>query len=288
MRERIRVLYAEDHPPDADLTKAHFELSASEFEFEIVDTGHAFLARVQEQEFDVLLLDNHLPDMDGVEVLKELGENETSLPVVMVTGIGDESLVVQVLRLGAVDYIPKTGNYLEILPSVLRSAVSEYRSRKDSGQLAGRRQRRVLYLEHHQADIDLTLKYFSESAAHFTFEVVPSAARALGCLEKAHFDLVLADLRMPGMNALEFLRETKHRGMQIPVIIVTGRGDEAAAAAALRLGAYDYIVKRDSYLTHLPYAIDNAIARAQLLQTNRRLQHELAEKDRAQAENARL
>src|SRR5262245_48133844 len=123
MKERIRVLYAEDHAPDADLTKAHVELSASEFEFETVDMGHACMARLQKEKFDVLLLDNHLPDMDGIEVLKKLGEGEASLRVVMVTGVGDESLVVQVLRLGAWDYIPKTGNYLEILPSVLRSAV---------------------------------------------------------------------------------------------------------------------------------------------------------------------
>ena len=45
----------------------------------------------------------------------------------------------------------------------------------------------------------------------------------------------------------------------MPFIIITGKGDEAAAIAALKLGAYDYIVKRDNYLTQLPYAIDNAI-----------------------------
>ena len=41
----------------------------------------------------------------------------------MVTGVGDEALVVQVLRLGASDYIPKQGNYLASLPAVLKRAV---------------------------------------------------------------------------------------------------------------------------------------------------------------------
>ena len=288
MKEKIHVLYAEDNPPDAYLAKEHFELSASEFELETVDTGEGFLARLKEGKFDVLLLDNHLPDMDGTEVLKELAVRAVSLPVVMVTGAGDESLVVQVLRLGAWDYVPKTGNYLETLPAVLRSAVSEYRNRGESGQPSRQRKRHVLYLEHNRADIDLTLRHFAESAPHFTLEVAHSSKDALARLQEANFDLVLADLRMPDMTALEFLREAKHRRLQTPSIIITGKGDEAAAAAALRLGAYDYIVKRKDYLVHLPDAIDNAISRAELVQINRRLQSELVERERAEAKNAHL
>jgi len=92
----------------------------------------------------------------------------------------------------------------------------------------------------------------------------------------------MTDLRMPEMNALELLREVRHRGITVPFVILTGRGDEAAAIAALKLGASDYIVKRDDYLTQLPYAIDHAIARCQLAQLNRRLRLELEERKRLQ------
>jgi PAS domain S-box-containing protein len=143
-------------------------------------------------------------------------------------------------------------------------------------------------VEHHQADIDLTLEHFAGSAAHFILEVVHSPSHALALLHEDQFDLVLVDLRMPEMTALDLLREAKHLGLLAPFIIITGQGDEAAAVAALKLGAFDYIIKRDNYLTHLPHAIENAIARSQLIQTNRRLQTELAERERAEAENARL
>ncbi len=288
MTEKIRVLYAEDDLSDRDLTKTHFQLNAPEFELEVVDTGQRCLARLQEGKYDVLLLDNRLPDMDGIEVLRELTVKDVRMPVVMVTAVGDEALVVQVLRLGAWDYVPKQGNYVESLPAVLRDAVAEYRTQQGWGQGAGRRQRRVLYVEHHQADIDLTLEHFADSAAHFILEVVHSPKDALALLQEESFDLVLVDLRMPEMTALDLLREAKHLGLLAPFIIITGKGDEAAAVAALKLGAFDYIIKRDNYLTHLPHAIENAIARSQLIQTNRRLQTELAERERAEAENARL
>src|SRR6185503_19146242 len=213
MAEKIRVLYAEDDLSDLDLTKTHFQLNAPDFELEVVDTGQRCLARVQEGKFDVLLLDNHLPDMDGIDVLRELTVKAVPMPVVMVTAVGDEALVVQVLRLGAWDYVPKQGNYVESLPAVLRDAVSEYRTQQGWGQGAARRQRRILYVEHHQADIDLTLEHFADSAAHFILEVVHSPSHALAVLQEDKFDLVLVDLRMPEMTALDLLREAKHLGL---------------------------------------------------------------------------
>jgi signal transduction histidine kinase len=112
--------------------------------------------------------------------------------------------------------------------------------------------------------------------------VVRSSSDVLTHLQDRTTDLVMTDLRMPDMSALELLRETRHRGITVPFVILTGRGDEAAAIAALRLGACDYIVKRDDYLIQLPYAIDHAIARFQLAQLNRRLRLELEARKRLQ------
>ena len=289
MRDIVRVLYAEDDLPDTDLTKTYFEVNAPDFELDVVPTGRQCLSMLRQGRHDVLLLDNHLPDMDGIDVLKELAAADASIPVVMVTGVGDEDLVVQVLRLGAVDYVSKQAKYLESLPAVLRRAVADHQKPGEQRRHAGTRgQRSILYVEHDPADIDLTLTQLATTARHLRLEVVRSSSEALKRLREDRFDLVLADLRLPDINALDLLREAKHRGLLVPFIIITGKGDEGGAVAALKLGAYDYIVKRDNYLTQLPYAIENAVDRWQLVEINRRLQTELAERARAEAENARL
>ncbi len=105
--------------------------------------------------------------------------------------------------------------------------------------------------------------------------VVESSREALELMTKRSFDVVLVDLRMPDMSALDFLHEAKELNLSFPFIIITGQGDEEAAIAALRLGAYDYIIKRDDYLTHLVYAIEHAISRYQLNVVNRKLLREL-------------
>jgi two-component system cell cycle sensor histidine kinase/response regulator CckA len=208
--------------------------------------------------------------------------------VVVVTGAGDESLVVQVLRLGALDYVVKDDRYVETLPSVMRSAIEQHSSLQEQRRMAGQDTRRILYVERHAADVDLTMAHFAEVAAPFQLDVTSSSRDALDIVSRGGIDLVLIDLRMPDMSALEVLREMKRKALETPVVVITGKGDESAALAALKLGAYDYIVKRDNYLTQLPYAIENAIARARLLQAKRQLEAELIEREKAQESQRRL
>jgi PAS domain S-box-containing protein len=276
----VRVLYAEDNAFDADLTKTHFASAAPEFAFEVVRTGEECVRRLREDAFDVLLLDNHLPDMAGVNVLRRLNEFHSPVPVVVTTSVGDETVVVQMLQLGAVDYVPKDGEYVLRLPAVLRNAVT-VRSTRPSYRSELQR-RRVLYVEHDADDVDLTLTSLGETAPHLQFEAVATSGEALAQIERGGVDLVLADLRLSGVNALELLGEVKRRGLDVPFIVITGGGDERTAVEALKLGAYDYIVKRGDYLTHLPYSIDHVIDRHQLARANRALQRELLERLRLQ------
>ena len=286
MKARIRVLYAEDNTLDSDLTAEHFAREAPDIDVDVVNSGQRCLESLAGGSYDVLLLDNHLPDLDGTSILLEMAARQISIPVVMVTGVGDEALVVQVLRLGACDYVTKEGPYLATLPAVIRNAVTEHGMPRDERSSGGLRPRSVLYVESNAADIELTERLFDEAAPQIRLDVVRSSSDALARLEERTFDLVLTDLRVPDMNAIDLLIEAKRREVNVPFVVITGRGDEATAIAALKLGAYDYIVKRDNYLTHLPYAIDNAITRFQLVELNRRLRTELEERKRLQQSTA--
>ena len=281
----IRVLYAEDNAADADLTTTHFASAEPEFQIEVVGTGEECLARIRDGAHDVLLLDNHLPDMDGVDVLRQLGELQSHVPVIVTTSVGDETVAVQALRLGAADYVPKDGDYLSRLPMVLRRALTDPFMSRPGGERDGG-PRSVLYVEHDPSDADLTQVHLGDAAPHLRVEVASTPAMALDRLTAGGIDLVLADLRLSGMNALELLGEARRRGMDVPFIVVTGGGDEHTAVEALKLGASDYIVKRGDYLTHLPYAIDHAIDRNRLARANRDLQRELSERQQLQQTTA--
>ena len=98
---------------------------------------------------------------------------------------------------------------------------------------------------------------------------------ALAALDGAPADLVLADLRMPGMDGMQLLETVRARFPNTLVVLITAQGDERIAVQALKLGAYDY----------LPKPFDNEEIRAtvrhahevlSLREENRRLRNELA------------
>jgi signal transduction histidine kinase len=287
MSPALRILYAEDNTLDAELTRSHFAEHVPDFEIEVVETGHQCLARLHRADCDLLLLDHRLPDMDGMDVLKTLVRAGMRLPVVLVTGVGDENLVVRALRLGAASYVPKQGDYLKSLPDLLRGVIEEHRLKQSQGLLASV-SRRVLYVEHHTMDIELTLRHFAEEAPQFEIDVAHTCADALARLSRPPaYDVVLVDLRMPDQSGLDFAREARCRGLPLPpFIMLSGKGDEAAAIASLKLGAADYLAKREGYLEQLPTTIDRAIAYDRLDRLNQQLRTELAERKRAEAELA--
>ncbi len=284
MSPALRVLYAEDNAQDGDLTRTHFSEYAPDIEVELVETGKACLQRLGDDSWDLLLLDHHLPDMDGLDLLTSLLRAGRLLPVVLVTGVGDEDLVVKALRLGAASYVPKQGNYLAGLPALVRRVVEDHRHKKSQGLLADER-RRILYVEHNPMDVELTLRHFAETAPLYEIDVVATCGEALARLTRTPaYDAALIDLRMPDQSGLDFAREAQCRRIPLPpFIVLSGRGDEAAAIASLKLGAADYVTKREGYLDQLQYLIERAVAHDRLARVSEQLRAELAERRRVEA-----
>ena len=289
MISTFRILYAEDNAQDADLTRTHFSEHTSDFEIEIVETGQGCLERLARGDCDLLLLDHHLPDMEGLDVLKTLVHTGIRVPVVLVTGVGDETLVVKALRLGAASYVPKLGNYLAALPDLLRLVIEDHRRKLGQGLLASST-RRILYVEHQEMDIELALQHFAEAAPQFQIDVARTCADALARLEQPpEYDVALVDLRMPDQSGLDFAREAQKRRLPLPpFIMLSGKGDEAAALASLNLGAADYVAKREGYLDLLQHTVEHAIAYAPLSRLSEQLRAELAERKRLAAEREKL
>jgi DNA-binding NtrC family response regulator len=74
-------------------------------------------------------------------------------------------------------------------------------------------------------------------------EAVENGSEALRAMEERKFDVVMLDLRMPGMDGMTTLRMIKQRWPDCEVVVITGYPSVDTAKEALRLGAYDYLPK---------------------------------------------
>ncbi|MBN1554039.1 MAG: diguanylate cyclase [Phycisphaerae bacterium] len=85
-------------------------------------------------DYDIVLLDLHLPDMPGLEVLKEI-HNRTDIPVIFVTGENDLSIASQAIESGAQDYIVKHGDYLFAIPPLVEKNLRLHSIKLDHDRL---------------------------------------------------------------------------------------------------------------------------------------------------------
>ncbi len=111
---------------------------------------------------------------------------------------------------------------------------------------------------------------------------VATAADALRELELREYDLVLTDVRMPGMDGLTLLREIQRREPELTVIVMSAYGSHDAALEAMKAGAYDFLskpFKPDEVLL----VLGKAEERERLARENRRLRTELAAEYRPEA-----
>jgi two-component system, NtrC family, response regulator AtoC len=86
---------------------------------------------------------------------------------------------------------------------------------------------------------------------------------ALSLLRKGGIDLMVSDLHMPGMDGLRLLKKMNEESLQVPVIIVTAKGEVSSAVEAMKLGASDYI-QRPFDLETLEIAIEKALSVSKL------------------------
>ena len=116
-----RILIIEDEEAIADLEKDYLELSV--FEVEICNRGDTGLTRALNEEFDLIILDLMLPEVDGFDICRQVRQ-EKNTPIIMVSAKKDDIDKIRGLGLGADDYMTKPFS-----PSELVARVKEHMDR---------------------------------------------------------------------------------------------------------------------------------------------------------------
>jgi two-component system response regulator AtoC len=112
-------------------------------------------------------------------------------------------------------------------------------------------------------------------ALGYEVAVAGDGNQALSQFDDAPFDLVLTDLRMPGLDGMGLLRGLRERGEEVPVIVLTAHGSVESAVEAMKLGAVDYIL-RPFEMETVELAVTRALAVGAVQRENRYLRDEVA------------
>jgi two-component sensor histidine kinase len=125
----VRVLYVDDDPGLARLVQKTLEPRG--YAFEHVTSASDAIARLAQGGIDVVALDHHMPDLNGLDILPQIVALPDAPPVVYVTGSEDSRVAVAALKAGAIDYVWKDlqGHFRELMVQAIDGALRQHRMR---------------------------------------------------------------------------------------------------------------------------------------------------------------
>jgi DNA-binding NtrC family response regulator len=271
----IRVLLVDD---EEDYVKALAErMDMRDLQSRIALSGEEALRVLEDDPPDVIVLDLRMPGMQGMEVLERVRREHPSIQVIILTGHGGDQEEREARRLGAFEYLQKpadTGDLVDTIRGAWRrsleaakeflrdsregfdrsmtaAAMAEGGLQDDAAELlAGARPPepepskvglRVLLVDDEE-DYVRTMAERMEMR-EVGSDVALTGEEALTMLEEDVPDVIVLDLKMPGMGGLEVLEQVRKSHPEVQVIILTGHGSDKEEVEARRLGAFDYLRK---------------------------------------------
>ena len=245
--------------------------------------GEEALQMVEEDPPDVMVLDLRMPGINGMEVLERVKNEHPNVQVVILTGHGSEQDEKEARRLGAFHYLQKpadTNQILSVIKSAwAKSVEAAAEFVKESKKEIDKSMSAAAFAEAGAPDLAREVMEGGKDDAGPEESVAESSERALKVLlvddeedlvrtmaermemrdlgsdvaldgkqalqmiEDEIPDVMVLDLRMPGMDGMEVLRHVKETYPHVAVIIMTGHGSDQDEAEARRLGAFDYLRK---------------------------------------------
>ena len=134
---------------------------------------------------------------------------------------------------------------------------------------------RILSIEDSDVDYE-TLKGSIQANPQVEVLRTVSIDEAKDVLEKNHFDLIFLDGHLSNGDSLDFLIALGKEGFDLPVVVLTGQGDEMTAAHAIRAGAYEYLSRDDVNQRSVARIIGNTLEKARLKREIKEVRRDIA------------
>lgn len=143
----IKILIIDDNPDDREnYIRALKKIPDRTYNYVEASDGMSGIKEITTQPFDCILLDYSLPAMNGIEVLKNIRNLHPFLPVILLTGQGNELIAVEAIKEGAYDYLIKSQVNSEKLNNIIKVAITQSSLKRNIADIKYQMQQKTLEL----------------------------------------------------------------------------------------------------------------------------------------------
>lgn len=240
--KKNRVLLVDDE--EDFLTASSQALQRRGLEVDVAPNGVTALELVDAKQYDVIVLDVKMPDIDGIEVFRIIRRKYPNLPVILLTGHSSADDAFQTSKDGIADYLSKPID-MDDMAARIGEVVLKFKQREsedheppppDSSVPV-----RVILIDDEVRFLD-SMKRVLERR-NLDVDTAESGEQGLTLLKEKLVDVVVLDIKMPGLGGLEVLRRIKTYYPSVQVIMLTGHPSYVTAMEAIKQGAHEYLEK---------------------------------------------
>lgn len=244
VRRSCRVLVIDDNPDDVEYcSRLLAKICSASYSVSTSRTGAAGLSAIEREMPDCVVLDYSMPGVDGIDILERIRRTHPDLPVVMWSSRDENELIRRSIDAGAHNYLVKAAVDADRLHAAISDAVTNSEGQESS--VAGTKSETlVLIIDDSPEDAERCVRALKK-AQGTSYKCIEASGGADGLkiAEEAQPNCILLDYSMPGQDGLEILKQLRSNEPFVPVIFMTGQGNEIVAARAIKEGAYDYLTK---------------------------------------------
>jgi len=220
-KERLKVLLVDDEKEFVESLSERLELR--NLDADIAYDGEQALEAVKDGKHDVMVLDLRMPGIDGIEVLRRVKETNPDVQVIILTGHGTDKDEEIAKKLGAFAYLKKPVDIDQLVGTLHKEKI------------------KVLLVDDEKEFVESLSERLE--LRNLDADIAYDGEQALEAVKEGEPDLMVLDLRMPGIDGIEVLRRVKKTNPDVQVIILTGHGTEKEEKMAKKLGAFAYLKK---------------------------------------------
>lgn len=121
----LKIMIIDDEKPHLVLMKRAILREIPDAAVECFTDPVEFLSLTKKTRPDLVITDYLMPEMDGIELIRRIKEEDEDIPIVMITGHGDEFVAVTAMKLGVMDYLVKSADVFDLLPGVIKRVLRE-------------------------------------------------------------------------------------------------------------------------------------------------------------------
>jgi DNA-binding response OmpR family regulator len=204
-------------------------------------SGREGVARHKERRPQFTILDLHLPDMSGIEVLKHIREHDPKAAVMILTGGGSDKLEREAQELGVTDFLIKELSPKVLMGTVTRTVQAQSPSETGWPTQDNRKGASILVVDDEREVCSLLTEFLTSRG--FQVQSAQDGPTALALAERERPHLIVLDIMMPGMNGIDVLRGLRAKKYAGGVMMLTASTDSALLKQSLDLEAVDILGK---------------------------------------------